>query len=169
MLKFYNVMYDKRVLLAVRLQLFWILFCAMPIFSFLERWTIFLLMKKNVHFRFGRLSKRVSFIFFFLREDASNTLRVLVATDCHLGYMEKDEVRRHDSFQAFEEICSIADQKQVIIKILYFVFLIYSIFYMHCRLPITGIDILACMLLMQRWDFAAPFCIFYAHWSQFLQ
>ncbi|PIA34365.1 hypothetical protein AQUCO_03800163v1 [Aquilegia coerulea] len=47
------------------------------------------------------------------REDASNTLRVLVATDCHLGYMEKDEVRRVDSFQAFEEICSIAEQKQV--------------------------------------------------------
>ncbi|KAM3696636.1 hypothetical protein ACB098_06G055100 [Castanea mollissima] len=47
------------------------------------------------------------------REDISNTLRVLVATDCHLGYMEKDEIRRHDSFQAFEEICSIAEQKQV--------------------------------------------------------
>ncbi|KAF4349698.1 hypothetical protein G4B88_023220, partial [Cannabis sativa] len=47
------------------------------------------------------------------REDISNTLRVLVATDCHLGYMEKDEVRRHDSFQAFEEICSIAVQKEV--------------------------------------------------------
>lgn len=47
------------------------------------------------------------------REDNSNTVRVLVATDCHLGYMEKDEVRRHDSFQAFEEICSIADQKKV--------------------------------------------------------
>lgn len=46
-------------------------------------------------------------------EDASNTLRVLVATDCHLGYMEKDEVRRHDSFQAFEEICSIAEKKKV--------------------------------------------------------
>ncbi|KAF7836778.1 double-strand break repair protein MRE11 [Senna tora] len=45
--------------------------------------------------------------------DATNTLRVLVATDCHLGYMEKDEIRRHDSFQAFEEICSIAEQKQV--------------------------------------------------------
>ncbi|KAJ9551402.1 hypothetical protein OSB04_015447 [Centaurea solstitialis] len=27
--------------------------------------------------------------------------------------MEKDEVRRHDSFQAFEEICSIAEQKKV--------------------------------------------------------
>ncbi|CAI0375851.1 unnamed protein product [Linum tenue] len=49
----------------------------------------------------------------FSREDNSNTLRVLVATDCHLGYMEKDEVRRHDSFLAFEEICKIADEKQV--------------------------------------------------------
>lgn len=45
--------------------------------------------------------------------EAANTLRILIATDCHLGYMEKDEVRRHDSFQAFEEICSIAEQKQV--------------------------------------------------------
>ncbi|KAF8023984.1 hypothetical protein BT93_F1246 [Corymbia citriodora subsp. variegata] len=47
------------------------------------------------------------------REDASSTLRILVATDCHLGYVEKDEVRRHDSFQAFEEICSIAEKKKV--------------------------------------------------------
>ncbi|KAJ4726225.1 Double-strand break repair protein [Melia azedarach] len=47
------------------------------------------------------------------REDIANTLRILVATDCHLGYMEKDEIRRHDSFQAFEEICSIAEQKEV--------------------------------------------------------
>lgn len=47
------------------------------------------------------------------REDFSDTLRVLVATDCHLGYMEKDEIRRHDSFKAFEEICSIAKEKQV--------------------------------------------------------
>lgn len=47
------------------------------------------------------------------REDGNSTVRVLVATDCHLGYMEKDEIRRVDSFKAFEEICSIADQKQV--------------------------------------------------------
>ncbi|KAL8516877.1 hypothetical protein ACS0TY_015218 [Phlomoides rotata] len=47
------------------------------------------------------------------RENKSDMLRVLVATDCHLGYMEKDEIRRHDSFQAFEEICSIAEQRQV--------------------------------------------------------
>ncbi|KAK4481165.1 hypothetical protein RD792_012046 [Penstemon davidsonii] len=47
------------------------------------------------------------------REDSSDMLRILIATDCHLGYMEKDEVRRHDSFQAFEEICAIAEQKKV--------------------------------------------------------
>jgi double-strand break repair protein MRE11 len=29
--------------------------------------------------------------------------------------MEKDEIRRHDSFQAFEETCSIAEQKKVIL------------------------------------------------------
>ncbi|KAF0890853.1 hypothetical protein E2562_004328 [Oryza meyeriana var. granulata] len=46
-------------------------------------------------------------------EDELNTLRVLVATDCHLGYMEKDEIRRFDSFQAFEEICSLAEQNKV--------------------------------------------------------
>ncbi|KAG8043620.1 hypothetical protein GUJ93_ZPchr0458g22771 [Zizania palustris] len=46
-------------------------------------------------------------------EEESNTLRVLVATDCHLGYMEKDEIRRFDSFQAFEEICSLAEQNKV--------------------------------------------------------
>lgn len=45
--------------------------------------------------------------------DAANTLRVLVATDCHLGYMEKDEVRRHDSFHAFEEICAVAERHHV--------------------------------------------------------
>uniref|UniRef100_A0A0E0KVQ5 Double-strand break repair protein n=1 Tax=Oryza punctata TaxID=4537 RepID=A0A0E0KVQ5_ORYPU len=47
------------------------------------------------------------------RGDESNTLRVLVATDCHLGYMEKDEIRRFDSFEAFEEICSLAEQNKV--------------------------------------------------------
>lgn len=45
--------------------------------------------------------------------DVNDTLRVLIATDCHLGYMEKDEIRRLDSFEAFDEICSIAEQKKV--------------------------------------------------------
>lgn len=73
-------------------------------FSFLDR-SVFLFMDNNSNFR----------------EELSNTLRILVATDCHLGYMEKDEIRRHDSFQAFEEICSIASQKKVLISLLSFI------------------------------------------------
>lgn len=42
-----------------------------------------------------------------------NTFKILVATDCHLGYMEKDEVRRDDSFVAFEEIFKQAKQHRV--------------------------------------------------------
>ncbi|GJZ53323.1 ABC transporter D family member 1 [Tanacetum coccineum] len=39
---------------------------------------------------------------------------MLVATDSHLGYMEQDEVCRHDSFQAFDEIFKITEEKKVI-------------------------------------------------------
>ncbi|XP_062191206.1 double-strand break repair protein MRE11-like [Phragmites australis] len=46
-------------------------------------------------------------------EEGNSTLRILVATDCHLGYLEKDEVRRFDSFDAFEEICSLAEKNKV--------------------------------------------------------
>jgi hypothetical protein len=52
----------------------------------------------------------------------TDTLRILVATDCHLGYMEKDEVRRHDSFNAFDEICAIASQRQASISLFFFFF-----------------------------------------------
>ena len=55
-------------------------------------------------------------LYTMIREDSSNNLRVLIATDCHLGYLEKDEIRRHDSFDSFEEICSIAEEKQVILS-----------------------------------------------------
>jgi hypothetical protein len=55
----------------------------------------------------------VLFLFAICRSADIDTLRILVATDCHLGYLEKDEVRRNDSFNAFDEICSIASQRQV--------------------------------------------------------
>jgi double-strand break repair protein MRE11 len=32
------------------------------------------------------------------------TFRILVATDIHLGYKERDPVRGEDSFKAFEEV-----------------------------------------------------------------
>lgn len=33
-----------------------------------------------------------------------NTMRILVSSDNHLGYMEKDPLRGEDSFKAFEEV-----------------------------------------------------------------
>jgi double-strand break repair protein MRE11 len=42
-----------------------------------------------------------------------NTLRILVATDNHLGYMEKDPIRGNDSFVTFEEILQYAQKEEV--------------------------------------------------------
>ncbi|XP_043657374.1 double-strand break repair protein MRE11 [Drosophila teissieri] len=46
-------------------------------------------------------------------QDADNVIRVLVATDNHLGYGEKDAVRGEDSFTAFEEILELAVSEDV--------------------------------------------------------
>ena len=35
------------------------------------------------------------------------------ASDCHLGYLEKDQVRGNDSLASFEEILQIAKGKNV--------------------------------------------------------
>ncbi|KAJ3190528.1 Double-strand break repair protein mre11a, partial [Irineochytrium annulatum] len=40
-------------------------------------------------------------------------LRILIATDNHLGYMERDPVRGGDSFDSFEEILQIATEREV--------------------------------------------------------
>jgi Calcineurin-like phosphoesterase len=40
-------------------------------------------------------------------------LRVLVATDTHLGYLEKDPLRQMDSFRAFEEVLQLARRHHV--------------------------------------------------------
>lgn len=39
--------------------------------------------------------------------------RIMIATDNHLGYMENDPIRKEDSFNSFEEILRIAQEKQV--------------------------------------------------------
>lgn len=44
------------------------------------------------------------------RED---TWRILIATDSHLGYLERDQIRRDDSFDALEEILCLAESEQV--------------------------------------------------------
>jgi len=38
------------------------------------------------------------------RNDDPDTLRILLSTDNHLGYAERDPVRGNDSFAAFEEV-----------------------------------------------------------------
>ena len=42
-----------------------------------------------------------------------NTLRILVTTDNHCGFEERDAVRGDDSFLAFEEAMRMAEQQQV--------------------------------------------------------
>ena len=42
-----------------------------------------------------------------------DTLRVMISTDNHLGYAERDAVRGLDSFAAFEEVLSLAKRHKV--------------------------------------------------------
>ncbi|KAG0001025.1 Double-strand break repair protein mre11a [Entomortierella chlamydospora] len=46
-------------------------------------------------------------------EAEEDTISILVATDNHLGYLEKDPIRGDDSFAAFEEILALAVESQV--------------------------------------------------------
>jgi len=43
----------------------------------------------------------------------NDVLRILVATDNHLGYMERDRVRKHDSFITMQEILEVAKEQKV--------------------------------------------------------
>ena len=45
----------------------------------------------------------------------STTIFCTVATDNHIGFMEKDPIRYNDSLEAFEEVLSIAKEENVII------------------------------------------------------
>ncbi|EPX74966.1 Rad32 nuclease [Schizosaccharomyces octosporus yFS286] len=43
----------------------------------------------------------------------ADTIRILIASDNHVGYAEKDPVRGNDSFVSFDEILKIAREKEV--------------------------------------------------------
>lgn len=45
--------------------------------------------------------------------DDENTFKILVATDIHLGFMEKDAVRGKDTFVTFDEILKLAQDHEV--------------------------------------------------------
>ena len=40
-------------------------------------------------------------------------INILVATDLHLGYLEKDPIRGEDSFATFNEVFQIANERKV--------------------------------------------------------
>lgn len=42
-----------------------------------------------------------------------NTIRILISSDPHVGYGEKDPVRGNDSFVSFNEILEIARERDV--------------------------------------------------------
>ncbi|XP_066104449.1 double-strand break repair protein MRE11 [Saccopteryx bilineata] len=45
--------------------------------------------------------------------DDENTFKILVATDIHLGFMEKDAVRGNDTFVTLDEILKLAQENEV--------------------------------------------------------
>jgi len=47
------------------------------------------------------------------QDESPDTIKILVATDIHLGYMEKDPIRGNDSLTTFEEILRLAKQNNV--------------------------------------------------------
>lgn len=51
-------------------------------------------------------------VFLFTRDD-EDTFKILIATDIHLGYLEKDAIRGNDSFNTLEEILKCAKTNQV--------------------------------------------------------
>ncbi|XP_010576521.1 double-strand break repair protein MRE11 isoform X1 [Haliaeetus albicilla] len=46
-------------------------------------------------------------------QDDEDTFKILIATDIHLGYLEKDPVRGNDTFVTFNEILDHAQKKEV--------------------------------------------------------
>ena len=44
----------------------------------------------------------------------SDTIRILVASDSHVGYGERDPIRKDDSWKSFDEVMRMAKERDVI-------------------------------------------------------
>lgn len=44
---------------------------------------------------------------------AADTIRILIATDSHVGYEERDPIRKDDSWRSFDEIMKLAKSEDV--------------------------------------------------------
>lgn len=51
-------------------------------------------------------------MFPFSRDD-EDTFKILIATDIHLGYLEKDAIRGNDTYTTLDEILQFAKQNEV--------------------------------------------------------
>ena len=47
------------------------------------------------------------------QDDSSNLFRILISSDIHLGYAEKDPERGVDSFNSFDELLGIGEKEEV--------------------------------------------------------
>ena len=47
---------------------------------------------------------------------AADTIRILVATDSHVGYEERDPIRKDDSWRSFDEVMQLARTEDVCIS-----------------------------------------------------
>lgn len=66
--------------------------------------------------RFSSLRESPSIVFWneiTMSQDIPDMFKILVASDIHIGYNEKDSIRGEDSFNAFEEVMQIARDRQV--------------------------------------------------------
>lgn len=48
-----------------------------------------------------------------LTEAEADTIRILVATDNHVGFEERDAIRKDDSWRTFDEVLNIARNQDV--------------------------------------------------------
>lgn len=53
-----------------------------------------------------------AFVFACFRDD-EDTFKILISTDIHLGYLEKDAIRGNDSYNTLNEILNCAKTNQV--------------------------------------------------------
>lgn len=55
----------------------------------------------------------ISFLMTGFSRDDEDTFKILIATDIHLGYLEKDAIRGNDSYNTLNEILKCAKTNQV--------------------------------------------------------
>jgi hypothetical protein len=51
-------------------------------------------------------------------DDDDNVFRILISSDNHLGAWEKDEIRKRDSFDAFDEVFRLASERKADVVLL---------------------------------------------------